>query len=78
MKTKDRSYMFMEFCLNEWQSRDDLCELMQCDYRTISRYITTFKEMCMTNELSKFIFEQRKSFTEDFLYEIMEYRVRIK
>ena len=46
--------MFIESCLNEYQSRKDLCEILQCDYRTVRRIINRFKAMVMTNEISKY------------------------
>lgn len=58
--TKERSFLFINVLLGRWQTREDLCVLLQTDYRTIDRYIKLFREMCLTNELDSFKLEEQE------------------
>jgi hypothetical protein len=59
----EKCFLFIESCLNEWQSRKDLCIILQCNYRTVRRIINRFKDMVMTNEISKFYYLEDELYT---------------
>jgi len=59
VRTIDKSYLFIDACLNEWQSVDDLMFILQSSSKTAWRYINTFRLMCKTFEITKYILEER-------------------
>lgn len=75
---KSESYfLFINSCLGQWQTLTDLQIIMQCSQRTVRRIANTFRDMCLTNELFNFIFEQDliTPYIKGWTY---RFRIRIK